>query len=343
MFGIRFVKTDSTTYLMQFKRGQVVREGSGQSFFYYAPTSSLVAVPVGSQILPYMLEVSTADFQLVTAQGSLSYRIADPKKTAAMLNFTLDADGRRYVSEDPQALRRRVEGVVEVLVQQAIRAEGLRSALQAADRMALEIDRALRTQPDILALGLEILSFSMVAVKPNPETARALEAEVRENILKASDEAIYARRNAAVENERAIRESELDTQVAVELKQRTIRETRMEAEAAVQRKQAEQKAAEMEAQIALEARRREFVELEAANTRTTAEAEAQRLGAVMQAFRNVDPKIVQAIASAGMAPGQLIAMAFGGIADKAERIGQLNLSPDLLQSLLADQAGTAKA
>ena len=343
MFGIRFVKSDSTTYLMQFKRGQVVREGAGQSFFYYAPTSSLVAVPVGSQILPYMLEVATADFQLVTAQGSLSYRVADPKKTAAMLNFTLDADGRGYVSEDPLALRRRVEGVVEVLVQQAIRAEALRAALQAADRMAQQVDRTLRTQPDILALGLEILSFTMVAVKPNPETARALEAEVRESILKASDEAIYARRNAAVENERAIRESELDTQVAVELKQRTIRETRMEAEAAVQRKQAEQKAAEMEAQIALEARRKEFVELEAANTRTTAEAEAQRLAAVMQAFQNVDPKVVQAIASVGMAPGQLIAMAFGGIADKAERIGQLNLSPDLLQSLLAESAAKVSA
>jgi hypothetical protein len=35
-----------------------------------------------------------------------------------------------------------------------------------------------------------------------------------------------------------------------------------------------------------------------------------------------------------MAPGQLIAMAFGGIAEKAEKIGQLNVSPELLQSLI---------
>jgi hypothetical protein len=55
----------------------------------------------------------------------------------------------------------------------------------------------------------------------------------------------------------------------------------------------------------------------------------------MQALSQVDPRLVQALAASGMQPGQLIAQAFGGIAEKAERIGQLNLSPDLLQSLMA--------
>ncbi|MGO4152353.1 SPFH domain-containing protein [Cupriavidus basilensis] len=343
MFGIRFIKADPTTYLMQMKSGKIIREGSGQSFYYYAPTTSLVAVPVGSQILPYIFELITTDFQSVTVQGNLSYRITEPRKTAAMLNFALKPDGRNYISEDPQNLRTRVEGVVEVLVQQAVSAETLRSALQASDRMARQVEGALKAHPDVLALGLEILSFSMVAVKPRAETARALEAEVREQILKAADDAIYARRNAAVENERAIKESELDTEVAVELKQRTIRETQMEAEAAVQKKQAELEASTMEAQITLEARRKEFVGLEADNTRTTAEAEAHRLGAVMQALQGADARIVQALAASGMAPGQLIAQAFGGIADKAEKIGQLNMSPELLQSLLAPQSsGRAK-
>ena len=93
-------------------------------------------------------------------------------------------------------------------------------------------------------------------------------------------------------------------------------------------------AAELEARIALEGRRQEFVGLEAENTRTAAEAEAFRVGAVMKAIGSADPKIVQALASTGMAPAQLIALAFGGIAEKAERIGQLNMSPELLQSLV---------
>ena len=334
MFGIRFIKADPTTYLMQVRGGQIVREGAGQSFFYYAPTSSLVAVPVGSQVLPFIFEQTTADFQSVTVQGSLAYRIADPKRIAGMLNFTLAADGCGYAAEDPENLRTRVEGAVEVLVQQAVSRRPLRTCLQGAEAIAAEVQAALAVRGDIVGLGLEILSCSVTAVRPKAETARALEAEVRETILKAADDAIYARRNAAVENERAIRESELDTEVAVELKQRTIRETRMAAEASIREKEAELQAAELEARIALEGRRQEFVGLEAENTRTAAEAEAFRVGAVMKAIGSADPKIVQALASTGMAPAQLIALAFGGIAEKAGRIGQLNMSPELLQSLV---------
>jgi hypothetical protein len=338
MLGFRFIKADPTTYLMQVRRGKVIREGAGQSFFYYAPTSSIIAVPIGSEIVPFIFEQVTADFQAVTVQGSLSYRIEEPRKAAAMLNFALKPDGRSYASEDPQHLRARVEGIAEVLVQQAVSGQTLKIALQAAQPMARQVQQALRTQPDIVALGLEVLSFSVAAVKPKAETARALEAEVREQILKAADDAIYARRNAAVENERAIKESELDTEVAVELKQRTIRETQVEAEAAIQKRKAALRAEEMEAQIGLEGRRKAFVGLEADNTRTRAEAEAHRVESVMKALQSADPKIVQALAAVGMAPAQLIAQAFGGIAERAEKIGQLNVSPELLQSLVSTAA-----
>ena len=60
----------------------------------------------------------------------------------------------------------------------------------------------------------------------------------------------------------------------------------------------------------------------------------------MQALEKADPRIVQALAAVGMQPGQLIAQAFGGIAERAERIGQLNVSPELLNSLMAG-AGAA--
>ena len=52
MLGIRFIKVQPNTYLLQHRDGQVVREGLGLSFFYYAPTTSLVAVPVASTDVP---------------------------------------------------------------------------------------------------------------------------------------------------------------------------------------------------------------------------------------------------------------------------------------------------
>ena len=44
--------------------------------------------------------------------------------------------------------------------------------------------------------------------------------------------------------------------------------------------------------------------------------------------------INKALAATGMQPGQLIAQAFSGIAERAGSIGQFNMSPELLQSLM---------
>ena len=73
---------------------------------------------------------------------------------------------------------------------------------------------------------------------------------------------------------------------------------------------------------------------QADNIRQLAEAEAHKVSTLMQALDKADPRVVQALAAAGMQPAQLIAQAFGGIADKAERIGQFNMSPELLNSLM---------
>jgi len=54
------------------------------------------------------------------------------------------------------------------------------------------------------------------------ELSKALEAEYRESLQRKSDEAIYARRAAAVEQERKIRENELNTQITLEEKKKTL-------------------------------------------------------------------------------------------------------------------------
>ncbi len=84
----------------------------------------------------------------------------------------------------------------------------------------------IRKHPEVEALGLEILGLAILAIRPNADTARALEARAREEILKEADDAIYARRNASVEQERIIKENELSTEIAIENKKREIREAK---------------------------------------------------------------------------------------------------------------------
>jgi regulator of protease activity HflC (stomatin/prohibitin superfamily) len=335
MFGLRFIKVQPTTYLLRYSGGRIVHEGPGLSFFYYAPTTSLVAVPVESADAPFIFEETTVDFQTVTIQGQITYRVADPKRLAALMNFTLDASGRHYASEDPLKLPQRVVNIVKVLAQAELQKLSLRQAIRASGEIVSALRDGLRGSDEIAQLGLEILSVSILAIKPTPETARALEAEAREKLLGAADEAIYARRNSAVEQERAIKENELNTEIAVENKKRQIREAQMDAEGAVQEKRHQLEESDMEAKTGLEDQRKKLVALASENERAEADVRAYGVAATMKALSNVDPRVLQALAAVEMKPEQLIAVAFQELATRAEKIGELNISPELLSELLA--------
>ncbi len=335
MFGIRFIKVEPTDYVLQYKRGQVVREGAGLSFFCFAPTTSLVRVPTGSVDVPFIFEEVTADFQQVTVQGQITYRVADPRKLSQLMNFTLSPNGRDYASDDPSKLPQRLINHAQVLTRASLKSLSLREALGQSDGLVSALRQGLQAAELIASLGLEVLGLSILAIKPTPETSRALEAEARERILREADEAIYARRNAAVEQERAIKENELSTEIAVENKKRQIRETQMEAEKSVQLKKHEIREAEMGARITLEKKNKDLVALSTANAREEADAKAYAMAAVMKALAQTDPKTIQALASVGMDPGQLVALAFKELAESADKIGQLNISPELLRELLS--------
>lgn len=334
MLGIRFIRFQPTQYVLHYSSGKLRAEGPGLAFFYYAPTTSLVAVPVGSAEVPFIFEEITADFQQITIQGSLTYRISDPKKTAALLNFTVDPRTQLYLSDDPVKLPQRLINVVKVLNRQGLQGRGLREALAATDPLSQAVRQGVNKDPELLSLGIEVLGYAILAIKPTPETSRALEAETRESLLKQSDEAIYARRNSAVEQERAIRENELNTEIAVETKKRQIRETQMEAERSIQEKQHALSRAEMGNEVELERQKQQLVELAVANARQDADAKAYAMERMLGALAQADPRLVQALTNSGMTPDQMIALAFQEMAGRADKIGELNISPDLLRELM---------
>jgi hypothetical protein len=185
-----------------------------------------------------------------------------------------------------------------------------------SDTIVAEILAVLRQAEAVKMLGVEVLSQTIVAVKPTPETARALEADAREALLRTADEAVYARRNASVEQERRIKESELETEIAVQQKQRQIRETQIAAD------------------IAVEERRTALIERRSENERRDADARAYTLRATLEPVRDVDWRTLMAVSAGGADPKLMIALAFRELAENAGKIGELNVTPDLLTSLL---------
>src|SRR4030095_11045600 len=138
MFGLRFIKAQPTEYVIQFRNGQPLREGTGLSMFYFAPTSSLALIPTASVNEPFMFEEVTADYQDVSIQGQVTYRIADPRRTAVLLNFSLNAKGR-YASDDPQKLSQRLINQVQVAMRAKIQSTPLKDVLGAGEDLVAEI------------------------------------------------------------------------------------------------------------------------------------------------------------------------------------------------------------
>ena len=338
MFGFRFIKTEPTQYVIQFRNGQPRRDGKGLAFWYFAPSNSIVLVPTASVNQPFIFPEATSDFQEITVQGQITYRIVDPRKTSTLLNFTLGPKGT-YVSEDPQKLSQRLIDQVQVAMRTAIRAMSLRDVLAAGEGLVAHVIEQLRNHPTIDALGVEILGLSLLALKPKPETSKALEAETREALLRRADEAIYARRNAAVEQERLIKENELATEIAIENRKREVREAQMEAERAVQERKLQIEREAMAGKIELEEQNKALVALATANAREEADAKAYGLAAMMKSLDTADAKTLHALATVGMDPSQLMALAFRDLADNATKIGQLNVTPDLLREILQPNAG----
>lgn len=334
MLGFQYIKTTPSTYVIQVRNGVAVREGAGLAFWYFAAGSSLVAVPLESVDVPFMLHETTADFQDVTVQGQLAYRIKDAGAAAKRINFSVNANGVGYVSEDPDKLPQRVVALTQVQIRAEVQRLTLEAALVAADAIAAAVKRKLHDAPELADLGIEVLDVMLLAVKAAPETARALEAAAREAILKRSDDALYERRNSAIEAERRIKESELATDLAVQAKKREILLAQLAAENDAQSRREAMAAQAMNAQVALEARRSEVVAITANNLKTEADARLHGVRGLLTEIGKLDPRVLQALALSGGDARLAMAQAFQTLAENAGRIGEVNFSPDLLTALL---------
>jgi hypothetical protein len=79
MFGVQYLKTGPTQYVLHYQSGRIRHKGAGQAFFYYKPSSSIAVVPISSTDAPFIFNEVTSDFQAVTVQGQLTYRITNPE------------------------------------------------------------------------------------------------------------------------------------------------------------------------------------------------------------------------------------------------------------------------
>jgi regulator of protease activity HflC (stomatin/prohibitin superfamily) len=296
MFNIGYFKGQPTEYVLKYSGGRVTAEGPGLAFFYLRYRTQVVAVPAASGDAPFVFQETTADFQTVTVQGNITYRVADPRRLADRLNFAIDPATRRYLSTDPDKLPARLSNAVQIETRAAIQAKPLADVLREATPLATAVRDRVRQQGGPADLGVEVLAVDFLSLRPTPEVGQALEAEAREALLRKADDATFARRAAAVEAERTIKEKELATDRALEEQRKEL----IHAQGANAKQQAQNRAEALDI-------------LAAARARATA--------ADLAAYRDLDPRAV-------------LAVGLKKLGDDANKVGHLTITPDLLASVL---------
>lgn len=296
MLGVRYFKAQPTDHVVRYRSGKIVKRGRGLAFFYLNFNTRILAIPTTGVDSPFVFNEVADDFQTVAIQGQLTYRVAEPDRAAEILNFAYDPVRERHLTDDPDKLSQRVVNVVRVQTRARVAKLALRDILRAYPEIARQIHDDPQTRKLLEPLGVELLSVYFLAAAPTPEVAKALEAEYRESLLRQADEAIYARRAAAIAEERKIQENELDNQIAVERRRREL----VELEGENQRAEAENRGKARETEAAYQAR-----------------AEELRLAP----FRATEPRL-------------LLALAMHQLGENADRVGNLTITSEILATLL---------
>ena len=229
--GIAYKKFEPTEYVMKVKKGKVIQKGLGLSFFFNTMTESMTVVPTTAFDASFAFnDIMTSDFQCINVQGDISYIITDYEKASKMVNFSYK-DKKEYaevLKEAKQKMAKRIINLAKVYVTKFISSKNVREAIISADELAGMLKAAMKDDETIQEFGLELISISILGILAQADTRKALEAATREEILKQQDDAIYKRRNAAIEQERIVKENELNTEIKVAEKQKEKREKEME-------------------------------------------------------------------------------------------------------------------
>ncbi|GAB2855830.1 SPFH domain-containing protein [Lentzea nigeriaca] len=302
--GLRHLRGAPTIHIRHIRKGKVIHEGTGLSFWFRPRTAVLSEVPVDDRELPMLFHARTSDYQDVTVQLTITYRCTDPETATARIDFSIDPDTGTW-RQDP--LSQIANTLTESTQQHALKILGTLD-LETAIKTGVErVKETVRENLTATHIGLEIIDVRVVAIRPDADMEKALQTTIREKVQQEADKATYERRAIAVERERAISENELQNQIELAKREELL---------VVQRGANALKQAEDHARAS-----RIADDAKAEGIRKLAEAEAAGEKARLDAYKEV-PR------------GTLFALAAKELAGNLPEIGSITLTPDVIQPIL---------
>lgn len=320
---VRHLRAESASHVIHYRRGKLARSGRGLSFWFAPMSASIAEVPVDDREVPLALTARTADYQDVTVQGVITYRVTDPEAIARRIDFTIDNAKGVYLRRPLEKIQLAVAQLAQQHASEWIARRPVRDVLRDGPEAVRErVREAIDSDDGVVALGLSVVSVRVASIAPVPDLERALEAPMRERIQQDADEAAFARRALAVEKERAIQENELKNQIEL---------ARREEELIAQRGANAQRQAKEDAEA-----RTISSQSEAARARTLAEGQSDSIRLVEGA--KVEQERARMEIQQNVPPVVLAALAAREVAGKLQRIEHLHLGGDALGPMLTELA-----
>ncbi len=326
---VRHLRADPSSHVIQYKNGRQHRSGRGAAFWFLPLDAGVAEIPVDDRELSFVFHGRASDFQDVTVQGVLTYRVVEPNVLADRIDFGIDLLTGKHQREPLEQLRGMLTQLAQQLALDFIAVTGVRDLLTSGhDQIRRRIHEGLQRDDALAGLGLELVSVRVAKIRPDADLEKALESPMREHIQQLADEASFSRRAMAVEKERAIAENELHNRIEL---------ARREEQLIAQRGTNERRKATEKAEA-----ERISTEAQAHGTRIAAQAQADALQMVQQVELEAERSRMDIHRS--LPPFVIFGLAAQKLAGKLERIDHLSLSPDSFGPLLTNllRAGTAR-
>ncbi|MFY9290178.1 MAG: SPFH domain-containing protein [Methylorubrum rhodinum] len=304
------LRSEASRHVIRYRNGRVRQSGRGLVFWFRPETASISEVPMDDREMTLFVRGRSRDFQTVAVQGTIGWHVVDPERLASRVDFSIGLRSGTFQGEPIERIEARLSGIAGQAVLQHLAASPVRALLDAGpEPLRLLLEAVLTEAPALAEIGVAPVAVRLTNLAPTSELERALQTPTFEALQQKADEATFARRALAVEKERAIAENELATRT--ELAQRESGLIAREAENARDRAAGLAEARGLEA--ASEAERIRLVE------GARAEAEARRVAV----YRDLPP-------------ATLLGLAARELAGKLETIEHVNVTPDLLASVMGE-------
>jgi len=296
---VRHLRSGPNSHVLHFHGGKLVRSGRGLSFWFLPLSASVEEIPCDDRDQPFLFHGRSRDFQDVTVQGSITFRVESPDDLARRVDFGVDVRTGYYLKTPLEQLSELLSQLAQQLVWDYLNLTPLRELLEhGVDEVRRRIRTGLAEEPNIKALGLEIVSVRVAGLSPTAELEKALQAPTRESIQQASDEAVFQRRAMAVEKERAISENELQNRI--ELARREQELISQQGQNARQQEQENAQAARIRADSEAE-QRRTAATARAAGIREIEKARVDADAQRMDIYRNLPSQVMLGLAARELA------------------------------------------